>query len=138
MDTFDRGGQRRTIVAPCGWRRVGHPKEINNIFNMHKRYCKTCFNDNTILPEFNKSSGLFNGWDGIRGKDNCKEISTTVFTNGKMIDVITNSTSITQATEIIDMEKEQIKYMSELVDIPTKNKKHKKQKVYKKPNNKDI
>ena len=36
------GGQKSTIVAPCGKTYIGHPTETDKKFQRHIRYCEKC------------------------------------------------------------------------------------------------
>ena len=65
--TFNHGGQRRTIQAPCGFISRGSVREANNKMKLHQRVCQQC--KGIELPtEFNKVNGLTNGWGGCDGK----------------------------------------------------------------------
>jgi hypothetical protein len=92
---FNRGGQRRTIEAGCGWRCVGHPQEVNKKYLIHKRYCNDCGESEYDAPEFNKEGANMNGWKGVNIKQNVpNKMLTTAFINGVrqdiMLDGITN------------------------------------------------
>lgn len=81
--TFNKGGQRRTIEAGCGWRCVGHPTEVNKKFILHKKYCKFC-GSHTDLPDFDKTAGNMNGWKGhFHNNNSKKETISYVSVNGK-------------------------------------------------------
>lgn len=101
------GGQRRTIEAPCGWRCVGHPQEVNKKWERHIRLCSNCKETQVKeLPEHNSNSGQINGWNGIQQTKNGnvklinKNIST-VFLDGEEIEVTTERGSVTQAIDSI-------------------------------------
>lgn len=92
---FNRGGQRRTLEAGCGWRCVGHPTEVNKKYKIHRKYCKTCGECEYQAPEFNKEGANMNGWKGVNIKQNVpNKMLTTAFINGVrqdiMLDGITN------------------------------------------------
>jgi hypothetical protein len=75
---FNRGGQRRTIEAGCGWRCVGHPNEVDSKYKIHKKFCNTCKDNNFDIPKFNRTNGDINGWKGNKLKPNQnKEIATS-------------------------------------------------------------
>ena len=104
---FNKGGQRRTIEAPCGWRCVGHPQEVNGKFRIHKRICSTCKDGKTQLPEFSRENGDDNGWDGIvnkgcRGKGTiAKNFVSTCVIDGKQVDIRQEATSVDNAVDKI-------------------------------------
>lgn len=56
------GGQRRTIVAPCGWTAKGSIREANFKMKLHVKNCKTCDVKNITIPDFDTKA---NGLDGI-------------------------------------------------------------------------
>lgn len=87
--SFQRGGQRRTIEAGCGWRCVGHPTEVNKKYILHKKYCKDCGDNNTDkLPAFNKEGGKMNGWKGITNRNQQpNQMLTTAFVDGVRQDI---------------------------------------------------
>jgi hypothetical protein len=66
--TFNKGGQRRTIDFPCGFKLQGHPNELGLKTKLHKKTCEhcKCVDAHTDLPAFNKTHGNANGWDGVR------------------------------------------------------------------------
>ena len=86
---FNRGGQRRTLEAGCGYKCVGHPTEVNKKYLLHKRYCKECGESETEPPEFNKEAGNMNGWKGVSLKQNVpNQMLTTAFINGVRQDIL--------------------------------------------------
>jgi hypothetical protein len=86
---FNRGGQRRTLEAGCGWRCVGHPTEVNKKYKLHRKYCKTCGEVEYQAPEFNREGANMNGWNGVRLKPNCpNQMLTTAFVNGVRQDIL--------------------------------------------------
>ena len=91
---FNRGGQRRTIEAGCGFRCVGHPTEVNKKYLLHKKYCKDCGETEYQAPEFNKEGANTNGWNGVRLKNNVpKQMLTTAFVNGVRQDILLDGIS---------------------------------------------
>jgi hypothetical protein len=112
---YNRGGQRRTIEAGCGYRIVGHPQEVNAKFSRHKKYCINCknlnietntTNNDIVLPKFDKDAGTMNGWKGrhINGHKPTK-MKTTAFINGVRQDVIVcedNLESAMDTTRLMD------------------------------------
>lgn len=80
------GGQQRTINAPCGWTRKGHPTQVNKIFQIHARHCKVCKTWDLKIPEFNSTAALHNGWDGLNDKDRKPDtiIHSVVITDDEM------------------------------------------------------
>jgi len=86
---FNRGGQRRTMEASCGYRCVGHPTEVNKKFVIHKKYCKECGETEYSAPEFNKEGANMNGWKGVNIKQNVpNQMLTTAFINGVRQDIL--------------------------------------------------
>ena len=86
---FNRGGQRRTIEASCGYKCVGHPTEVNKKFVIHKKYCKECGETEYSAPEFNKEGANMNGWKGVNIKQNIpNQMLTTAFINGVRQDIL--------------------------------------------------
>jgi hypothetical protein len=84
---FNRGGQRRTIEAGCGWCCVGHPTEVNKKYLRHKRYCNDCKEITAILPKFNKN--LINGWKGnFSESQKPNQLISSVFVDGERKDII--------------------------------------------------
>jgi hypothetical protein len=98
---FQRGGQRRTIEAGCGWRCVGHPQEVNGKFKLHKKYCNTCRDAHTEeLPSFNKEGGKMNGWKGITNKgQQPNQMLTTAFIEGEQYDIHTKDNSMKESMD---------------------------------------
>jgi hypothetical protein len=99
---FNRGGQRRTIQAPCGWIRKGHPNEVNKLFILHKKYCKSCGEIEFEATEFNKEAGNMNGWKGSKIPNQPQnQIQTTCIVDGKVLEVISEAKSIDQAARVL-------------------------------------
>lgn len=98
---FQRGGQRRTIEAGCGWRCVGHPQEVNGKFKIHKKFCNTCKDSYTEgLPEFNKEGGKMNGWKGITNRgQQPNQMLTTALVNGEEYNIYTKASSMKEAMD---------------------------------------
>lgn len=67
--TFNRGGQRRTIDFPCGFRLQGHPNELGLKTKLHTKTCEYCKSNatHTDTNPFNKTHAKANGWDGLAG-----------------------------------------------------------------------
>lgn len=98
---FCKGGQRRTMEAGCGWRCVGHPQEVNGKWEIHRRYCKDCMDTQTeVMPEFNKTAGLMNGWKGMTNRNQQpNQMLTTAFVNGERMDILTNANTLEKSME---------------------------------------
>jgi hypothetical protein len=98
---FNKGGQRRTMETPCGWRCVGHPNEVKGKYNIHKKFCETCKeNENTEIPKFSRENGDINGWNGINVKNNhITKVVSTCLTNGRRLDIVNDAKSIHDAVE---------------------------------------
>ena len=99
--TFSRGGQRRTLNAPCGWICKGTPREVSGRLAIHQRRCKQCSEADTVVPEFDTTVGVLNGWNGICGSRFNNGILSTA-TGDNVIDTVhikTTSTSVAVATE---------------------------------------
>jgi hypothetical protein len=101
MATYQRGGQRRTIEAGCGWRCVGHPQEVNGKFRLHKKYCETCRENHTQeLPSFNKEAGNINGWKGITNRNQQpNQMLTTAFIKGEQYDIFSGANNLQKAMD---------------------------------------
>ena len=101
MATYQRGGQRRTIEAGCGWRCAGHPQEVNGKFRIHKKFCETCRENHTQeLPSFNKEAGNINGWKGITNRNQQpNQMLTTAFINGEQYDIFSGANNLNTAME---------------------------------------
>jgi len=101
MATFQRGGQRRTIEAGCGWRCVGHPQEVNGKFRIHKKYCDTCRESHTQeLPSFNGEAGKINGWKGITNRNQQpNQMLTSAFIEGEQYDIHTKAKNMKEAMD---------------------------------------
>ena len=106
---YNKGGQRRTIEAGCGYKCVGHPTEVNKKWIRHKRTCSVCKEGNSLkeLPTHNKEGGLTNGWNGFTGKKQSNRVLTTAYIDGKRNDIyldgvkgIENAMNIVKATLI--------------------------------------
>lgn len=98
---YQKGGQRRTIEAPCGWRCVGHPQEVNKKYLLHRKYCKEgCKEITTDIPEFNKEAGLMNGWKGITNRNQQpNQMLTTALVDGERYDIFTNANTLEKSME---------------------------------------
>lgn len=98
---FQRGGQRRTIEAGCGWRCVGHPQEVNGKYRIHKKICNTCKESNTSeLPEFNKAAGLMNGWKGLTNRNQLpNQMLTTALIDGEQYDIFSGASKLADAMD---------------------------------------
>ncbi len=96
---YNRGGQRRTIQAGCGWCRTAHPTEVNRLYILHKKHCKEgCGSTEYEAPEFNKIAGNMNGWKGSTIKG-CKthQVQSTCLVDGKRIEVVSEASSVAEA-----------------------------------------
>ena len=98
---FQRGGQRRTIEAGCGWRCVGHPQEVNGKFKIHKKICNICKDNYTEgLPEFNKEGGKMNGWKGITNRgQQPNQMLTTALIEGEEYNIYSKASSMKEAMD---------------------------------------
>ena len=135
--SFQKGGQRRTIETGCGWRCVGHPTEVNKKFLIHKRYCKDCNNNISVLPEYNKEAGLINGWSGLNGNlEQTNKIMTTTFVDGIRKDILVEGVSriedgINDVKLLLSLTEEEIKELQETPVISKSKQKRHKQKAKK-------
>ena len=135
---FNKGGQRRTIQAPCGWTAVGHPREVNGKYNIHRRFCEICKDCESEVPEFNKANGNYNGWKGISNRNHTgkgtisNQFISEAVCNGESFMVHTSGTSLDAAMKNIE---EYGELITEIADPEPKTdkKKRKKNKKAKKP-----
>ena len=128
---YNRGGQKRTIQATCGWNRKGHPTEVNKLYMLHKKYCKTCSETDYAPPEFNKEAANTNGWNGITtGGQKPTTIQTTCLVEGRRVEVISQANSIEEATRDILYEptRDTIINIAEMLPKTDKKKKRKNKK----------
>ena len=99
---FNFGGQRRILETGCGWRCVGHPREVNGKFKIHKRLCDFCRESNTKeLPKFSNEAANINGsWKGIKSINNqpTKEV-TTALVDGEQFDIVCDANNINNAMD---------------------------------------
>lgn len=133
---FNKGGQRRTLEAPCGWRCVGHPQEVNGKYRIHKRLCETCKDCKSEVPDFDKANGNANGWKGIANRnhrgtgDIAKNFITTCVIDGKRVDIRQDGNSMEDATTKIRENEEFLAAlglaMGEKTDKKKKKRKNKK------------
>lgn len=89
--TYNMGGQRRTINAPCGWMCKGSIREVNGRLRIHQRSCGACADVDTNLPAFNSTIGANNGWGGVVGSRRTNNIETLV-TSSTLMDAVTIKT----------------------------------------------
>jgi len=135
--SFQKGGQRRTIQTNCGWICVGHPTEVNKKFLIHKRYCKDCSNNISVLPEYNREEGLINGWKGLNGNlEQTNKIMTTVFVNGVRKDILVEGVSniedsMKDVKLLLSLTEEEIKELQETPVLTKSKQKRQKQKAKK-------
>ncbi len=134
---FNKGGQRRTLETPCGWRCVGHPQEVNGKYRIHKKFCDTCKDVNNV-PEFSRTNGDVNGWKGISNK-NCNQrvrnIVTTCVVDGERFDVIQEAKTIDDATKKIRENEEILDTIADVIKGTDKKKRKRVKKLTKKTNN---
>ena len=103
--SYNRGGQQRTIQAPCGFSCKGQLREANAKFATHNRLCKSCkeikegTNPVIIPPAFSKEGGKVNGWNGIKNLTTGKttKVMTTTLVNGRRDDILVDASSIEEA-----------------------------------------
>lgn len=70
--TYNRGGQRRTTEAGCGFTAVGSVRECAGKMRLHQKVCAICSQQSTFTtPPHNAELGTNNGWKGINVKGNC-------------------------------------------------------------------
>jgi hypothetical protein len=100
---FNRGGQKRTIELGCGFRIVGHPREVEGKLKIHKKRCSACSEFDTKVPEFSREAGVINGWNGCRGGKKTTKMMTTAFVNGEMSDYLVDASSIAEANEKVKL-----------------------------------
>ena len=105
--TYNRGGQRRTIELPCGFRIVGHPREVDGKIKIHRRRCPICIEISkekggfTEAPKFSRVAGDINGWDGNqRSGQHTKKRVTTILGDGFRQDVFTTGNTLDEAIAI--------------------------------------
>lgn len=106
---FNRGGQKRTIELGCGFRIVGHPREVEGKLKIHKKRCSACSEFDTKVPEFSREAGDINGWNGCKGDKKTTKMMTTAFVNGVKSDYLVDASSIAEATK-------KVKLVSSLID----------------------
>ena len=83
--TYNKGGQRRTMMSGCGWSARGALREVDAKFRLHKRVCETCRNRNVEIPEYDKVAATANGWNGLDAKARPTDLgSANVFINGEL------------------------------------------------------
>lgn len=73
------GGQRRTVVCPCGYRAVGNPDRIDTILRLHSKKCE----DGGGMTGYKSKDMPFSGdtWNGIaksKHGNNIKKAPTLV------------------------------------------------------------
>jgi len=135
--SFQKGGQKRTIETGCGWRCVGHPTEVNKKYSIHKRYCKDCNNNVSVLPEWNREAGLINGWNGLNGRlEQTNKIMTTAFVDGVRKDILVEGVSniedsIKDVKLLLSLTEEEIKELQETPVLSKSKQKRQKQKAKK-------
>lgn len=101
---YNRGGQQRTTELPCGFKIKGHPREVNGKVDIHRRYCKLCIDlaaetGFCVVPEFNKTQGEVNGWNGVhKNLQKPTKIMTTAIVDGVRTDYLVDADNITDAT----------------------------------------
>lgn len=89
-----QGGQRRTIMASCGWSAKGHPREVNNKLKIHSRYCEQCRNVGEP-SSFDKDMGRNNGWGSVVGDKQAKKFEfQTIIGDGIRIPIKTDKVNI--------------------------------------------
>ncbi len=87
--SFNYGGQRRTIYAPCGWSCSGAVREANGKLALHKRVCEIC-RGLSFNAEFNQTLGMENGWKGVTAGRNGYSVSNTrTFETSLGVNIIT-------------------------------------------------
>lgn len=57
------GGQRRTLMLPCGKQMAGHPTEVDKRYKLHIKVCEQCRGSGTELGKW--------GCAGVNAKDGC-------------------------------------------------------------------
>ena len=94
---FNRGGQKRTIELACGFRIVGHPREVDGKHKIHKKRCSTCSEEDIKIPKFNQESGELNGSNGFRGEKKLTKMRASTIVNGVQTDIMTDATTVEKA-----------------------------------------
>lgn len=112
---FNRGGQQRTLEAPCGFQIKGHPQEVNKKIERHFKYCKTCMeirgDEKVSPPEFNKIAGKMNGWNGVTTNNKRPtQMITTALIDGERFDVLVEASNLKDAID-------DVKLMASMVDV---------------------
>jgi hypothetical protein len=97
---FNFGGQIRILETGCGWRCVGHPREVNGKFKIHKRLCEICRESHTKeLPKFSNEAANINGsWKGIKSRNNQPtKVVTSAMVDGEQYDILCDANNIDNA-----------------------------------------
>ena len=94
---FNRGGQKRTIELACGFRIVGHPREVDGKHKIHKKRCSTCSEVDIKIPKFNQESGEINGSNGFRDEKKLTKMRASTIVNGVQTDIMTDATTVEKA-----------------------------------------
>ena len=111
MPGFYPGGQRRTMVLPCGKELIGPPNRLDTPYRMHMKKCEQCKNRSLgkrikDIP-FEKS---MNGTVDLRGKSktpNTKGIKIGVgYRGGERVDGVPISEGTTTQTMWLEPEPE--------------------------------
>jgi len=97
---MSKGGQRRTLSAPCGWTTQCHPREANGKYNIHRRYCRSCYEAHIQLPEYNRTIAKNNGWKGIMPNGNKpKKLIVDIISDDITNTIVANESNIEHAID---------------------------------------
>lgn len=101
---YNKGGQKRTIDASCGWRRTGNPSEVNKLYCIHQKVCSDC-RTQKLNTSFDKTSGRINGW----GNDyKHSEVKVNSYINGHRMDYkVKASTTAKALDKVYDIVREE-------------------------------
>lgn len=108
MTTYNRGGQRRTIEAPCGYRIQGALREVNNRYKIHRNHCSKCLSLAVIPepPKFSRIAGEHNGWKGSKGMNQLPDkFMSSMLVDGVQEDYLVDANNLEQAMNALSIMK---------------------------------
>lgn len=108
MSLFNKGGQRRTIEAPCGFRCQGALREVNNKYKIHRGHCSKCLSLAVIPepPKFSRIAGEQNGWKGCKGLNQIPDkYMSSMLIDGVQEDYLVDANNLEQAMDALSIMK---------------------------------
>ena len=110
------GGQKRTVICPCGWTDKSGVRDANAAMKLHKKVCERArvAIPTNAAPAFNPAVVEVNGFNGIRHSRHGNPVHHPLRPSVMMVDGVPTETDMT-VNELVEIQ-ELLREMDALVN----------------------